>query len=79
MKTFLTMVLLAVASMLLIPSLASAKSGSKAPAGYEGTPSKCWPNGKAYSTRACCIARGVARGGSRGGVENFCIQHGFTK
>jgi hypothetical protein len=73
------MLLLAIASMLLVPSFTSAKSATKAPAGYEGTPAKCWPNGNAYYTKACCVARGVARGALRSGTEFWCLRHGFTE
>jgi hypothetical protein len=73
--------LFAVASMILVPSvvLAKDKPATKAPVGYEGTPAKCWPNGSAYYTRACCVARGLARGQLRSGIERWCLRNGFTQ
>jgi hypothetical protein len=72
MKSTLTILLLAVASTLLVPSIVSAASGGK------GVPAKCkFPN-EGYNTKACCVARAVAGGGERSRAEYWCLHHGFT-
>jgi hypothetical protein len=72
MKSALAILLLAVASTLLVPSFVSAKSD------FKGTPAKCrFPN-EGYYTKACCVARSVAREGERSRAEYWCLHHGFT-